>query len=303
MCSNLIQNTSSLNWLKNGDRNTKYFHAIASAKRVINFILQITIQPHDPQQPPQTITQSPLILKEFNEYYRNLLGTKQIASRTPNLSTLYPNHTTSPHPSHTLTGGHDYLCPLIDPITLTEVRHVIFALPKDKASGSDGFSIEFFQNYWDTVRNDIFQAVNAFYHNRLDLWCINQAHITLIPKKNETKLISDFRSISVLSILLKIITKILAMRLQPFLPNLIHQNQATFIKGRQLMQTFLSARELMTYLHKRRIPAVFFKIDFAKAFDTLSWDYILEVLHARGFPALWILDKEYPNLNHIPHQS
>jgi hypothetical protein len=173
MCSNLIQNTSSLNWLKNGDRNTKYFHAIASAKHVINFILQITIQPHDPQQPPQTITQSLLILKEFNEYYRNLLGTKQIASRTPNLSTLYPNHTTSPHPSHTLTGGHDYLCPLIDPITLAEVKHVIFALPKDKASGPDGFSIEFFQNYWDTVRNDIFQTVNAFYYNRLDLWCIN----------------------------------------------------------------------------------------------------------------------------------
>jgi Reverse transcriptase (RNA-dependent DNA polymerase) len=54
------------------------------------------------------------------------------------------------------------------------------------------------------------------------------------------------------------------------------------------MQTFISARELLAHLHKRQIPAIFFKIDFLKAFDTLSWEYIIEVLDAKGFPKLWI---------------
>jgi len=138
------------------------------------------------------------------------------------------------------------------------------------------------------MRDNIFQAVNAFYYNRLDLWHINQAHITFIPKKSETKTISDFRPISVLSVLPKIITKLLATRLQPVLPHLIHQNQMIFMKDRQLMQTFLAARELMHYVHKYKIPVVFFKIDFVKVFDTLSWDYMLEVLRARDFPTLWI---------------
>jgi Reverse transcriptase (RNA-dependent DNA polymerase) len=54
------------------------------------------------------------------------------------------------------------------------------------------------------------------------------------------------------------------------------------------MQTFAFAREMIAHLHKRRIPFIFFKIYFAKAFDTLSWEYLLEALRARGFPNLWI---------------
>jgi Reverse transcriptase (RNA-dependent DNA polymerase) len=54
------------------------------------------------------------------------------------------------------------------------------------------------------------------------------------------------------------------------------------------MQTFLSARELLTYLNKTHIPSIFFKIDFSKAFDSISWEYLLEVMRARGFPRLWI---------------
>jgi Reverse transcriptase (RNA-dependent DNA polymerase) len=160
----------------------------------------------------------------------------------------------------------------------------VFALPNDKASGPDRFTTEFFKMYWDIIRDDLYQAIVAFYHNRLDLWRINQAHITLIPKKNVSEMVNDFRPISVLSALPKIITKILAMRLQPFMPSLIHQNQTTFVKGRQLMQTFISAREWITHLHKEHIPTVFLKINFAKAFDTLSWKYLFEVLRARGSP-------------------
>jgi Reverse transcriptase (RNA-dependent DNA polymerase) len=117
---------------------------------------------------------------------------------------------------------------------------------------------------------------------------MNPAYITLLPKKIDAKTVADFRPISVLSVLLKIITKILTSRLQSFLPTLIHDNQTFFIKGRQLMQTFLSARELMNHLHKNHIPTIFFKIDFAKTFDTLSWEYLLKVMRARGFPTLYI---------------
>jgi hypothetical protein len=83
------------------------------------------------------------------------------------------------------TRGDDLLRPLVDPITLNEIKQTVFALSKGKASGPDGSPIEFFQTYWDIVKEDIFQAITTFYHNRLDLWRLNQAYITLIPKKSE----------------------------------------------------------------------------------------------------------------------
>jgi Reverse transcriptase (RNA-dependent DNA polymerase) len=54
------------------------------------------------------------------------------------------------------------------------------------------------------------------------------------------------------------------------------------------MQTFLSAQELLAHLHRSHIPSIFFKIDSSKAFDSISWEYLLEVMRARGFPGLWI---------------
>jgi Reverse transcriptase (RNA-dependent DNA polymerase) len=55
------------------------------------------------------------------------------------------------------------------------------------------------------------------------------------------------------------------------------------------MQTFLSTRELLCHLVKNKISSIFMKIDFQKAFDSISWDFLLEVLRVRGFPPLWIV--------------
>jgi hypothetical protein len=119
--------------------------------------------------PPPAITHLPLILQEFDKYYRALLGTKHCTPLTPSLYTLYQNHAENPNPTSIFTSTNDQLCVLIDPITLQEVKEAIFALPKDKASGPYGFPIEFFQTYWNIISDDVYKSVTDFYHNRLDL--------------------------------------------------------------------------------------------------------------------------------------
>jgi hypothetical protein len=189
-------------WLKQGDANSKYLHNLASARRKKNHIPLINIQADDPTNPPTMITHTPLILQEFNTFYRNLLGTPTPNLQRPNLEAIYP-------PPNT-----DYLRSLVDPITLHEIREAMFSLPKDKANRLDRFPIEFFQRYWEWVSLDLLSTITAFYHKKLDLWRINQAYITLIPKKANSVTPSDYRPISVLSAIPKIITKILATRLQ-----------------------------------------------------------------------------------------
>jgi hypothetical protein len=86
----------------------------------------------------------------------------------------------------------------------------------------------------------------------------------------------------------KIFSKLLANRLAPVLGNLISKNQSAFIKTRCIHDNFLYVQNLIKELHRTHTPSLFIKLDISKAFDSVSWAYLLEVLHHLGFGPRWI---------------
>lgn len=130
--------------------------------------------------------------------------------------------------------------------------------------------------------------VQQFYCNNLDLKEINRANMIMIHKKDVPEGAGDFRPISVINLIPKLISKLLANRLSYKLSQLISPNQTTFIKGRQIAENLNTTREILHHLSKTRKTSVFIKIDFAKAFDSVSWDFLLNVMMARGFTTKWI---------------
>lgn len=110
----------------------------------------------------------------------------------------------------------------------------------------------------------------------------------MIPKIQAPARVKDFRPISVINLIPKLISKILANRLRLKLPDLISPCQTAFIRGRQITDNFVATREVLQHIHKSKNPAVFLKIDFAKAFDSIEWDFLLSVLKARGFSDKWL---------------
>jgi Reverse transcriptase (RNA-dependent DNA polymerase) len=120
-------------------------------------------------------------------------------------------------------------------------------------------------------------AVNSFYNESLDLKSINKANIVLVPKK-ALREVSDFRPISVINYVPKLISKVLANRLRLHMPHLISKYQTSFIKGRFIADNFLGTREVLHHIHATKEPAVLFKIDFSKTFDTVQWAYLLKLL-------------------------
>jgi hypothetical protein len=115
-------------------------------------------------------------------------------------------------------------------------------MPNGKSSGPDGLPIEFYKAFWPIVREDVVLFVQKCMTNGVSLRCINRAAITLIPKKTNPESMSDYRPISVMNTILKIVTKVMANRVKPHLEKLITLNQMTFIKGRSLMESFLAER-------------------------------------------------------------
>lgn len=65
----------------------------------------------------------------------------------------------------------------------------------------------------------------------------------------------------------------------------IHSLIKIFIRGRCIQDNYLYVQGLARHFHRSRTPSILLKLDIAKAFDTVSWTYLLEMMNARGFGA------------------
>uniref|UniRef100_A0A8R7R3W9 Reverse transcriptase domain-containing protein n=1 Tax=Triticum urartu TaxID=4572 RepID=A0A8R7R3W9_TRIUA len=116
---------------------------------------------------------------------------------------------------------------------------------------------------------------------------LNAATVVLIPKAPDPSDIGHYRPISLVHSFAKLIAKILSLRLAPKLGSLISPAQSAFLKTRCIHDSFLFVRNAARSLHRRKKSALLFKMDIAKAFDSISWEYLLELLQKLGFSARW----------------
>ncbi|VFQ97347.1 unnamed protein product [Cuscuta campestris] len=136
---------------------------------------------------------------------------------------------------------------LLASVTPEEVREAVFDIGNDKALGPDGYTAAFFKDQWAVVGRDIYEAVLEFFTSGKLLRQINHAMIVLIPKSSHKPTVKDFRPIACLNVLYKVITKILAKRMAPLLPDLIDPAQGAFVPGRSLVDNFLIAQHLICW--------------------------------------------------------
>jgi len=100
----------------------------------------------------------------------------------------------------------------------------------------------------------------------------NTTWVALIPKKKGLLEVSDFRPISLVGSIYKVIAKILSRRIKGVMPSIIGETQTAFVSGRQILDGALVANEAINWLKKKGRAGVLLKMDFQKAYDTLDWN-------------------------------
>ncbi|GJX99336.1 RNA-directed DNA polymerase, eukaryota, partial [Tanacetum coccineum] len=145
-------------------------------------------------------------------------------------------------------------------ITRDEIRAAVWGCGENKSPGPDG---------------GMFPKGN------------NASFIALIPKVTDAKFVTDFRPISLIGSVYKVVTKILANRLSLVISDLVSDTQSAFVANRQILDGPFIMNELLAWCKRKRKQALIFKVDFAKAYDSVRWDYLLDVLHAFGFGPNW----------------
>ncbi|GAU13347.1 hypothetical protein TSUD_43010 [Trifolium subterraneum] len=176
---------------------------------------------------------------------------------------------------------------LVKPFLLDEIKAAVWDCDSYKSPGPDGVNIGFFKDFWDLLKIDLLNFFAEFHRNGVLTKGINSTFIALIPKVECPLKVSEFRPIALVSSIYKILAKVLANRLRNVIGNVVGESQTAFIKDRQILDGILIANEVVDDARRGKKDLLLFKVDFEKAYDSVDWGYLDEVMLKMNFPNLW----------------
>ncbi|XP_074301046.1 uncharacterized protein LOC141632394 [Silene latifolia] len=174
-------------------------------------------------------------------------------------------------------------------VTDDEIKQAMFSIPGTKAPGPDGYSSQFFKDSWAIVGKDICASVRNMISTGNILKEANNTILTLLPKVDVPDTVTQFRPIACCNTVYKCMAKVVCSRLSSILPDIIHPSQSAFIAGRDIVGNILICQDLIKlYKRKKCSPRLMMKIDFQKAYDSIEWSYLNEMLRYLKFPDITI---------------
>lgn len=268
---NIWQQKARIDWLKLGDSNTKFFHAYAKMRKSANAIHRLT------REDGSICLGQTQIKKEVREFYTKLMGTaaqellmvdKRVVERGPKLTA----------PQQQMLNA---AC------SAQEVHEALFSMDSNKAPGVDGFNVYFFKKSWSIIGQEVTQAVQQFFVTGYLPRELNVALLTLLPKRENATSMREFRPIACCTVLYKVISKVLANRLKGVLDTIICGSQSAFVPGRLIFDNIIIS-------HGKQVsPRCMVKVDIQKAYDSVEWPFVRQMMYELGFPyrfVQWVME-------------
>lgn len=271
---------SRLHWAILGDRNTKFYHATAISRKRRGQIR--TIQAPDGSWEVEEKRIRGLFVDHF----------KKIYEKTPTVPIDQVYERAVLHGINGLPeSAHESLSALPSE---QEVYRALMTLGPNKSAGPDGINASLIQQQWASFKPAVLAQVKEFFETCHMPSNISRSNLILIPKIEDPVKVTDFRPISVCNIIYKIISKILTLRLKPYIALCISKSQCAFLPGREISESIILFREVLHSFNQSgyRNKEFCLKVDLAKAFDKMDWDYIAQILHIYNLPqkfANWVM--------------
>ncbi|PNX81081.1 hypothetical protein L195_g037096, partial [Trifolium pratense] len=259
-------------WLRDGDLNTKFFHAASTSKRKVNRVNSLL------DSAGNVVTKENELCEIARDYFVDIFN-KQNSIIYPVINII----------DHSISLEDNTM--LVAPFTMEEFRDAMFSMQPDKCPGPDGFNPGFFQHFWHLCGQDIFDECCKWLTTGSFPSTLTLTNIALIPKGDSQVSMKDWRPISLCNVIYKLVAKVLANRLKPILSKCIYDNQSAFVPGRSILDNAMVAIEVVHYMKSKlrgKVGDIALKLDISKAYDRIDWDYLRGVMLKMGFCTQWL---------------
>ena len=264
----ILRQKARSRWVKEGDSNSSFFHKLINYSRRRNAIRGLLID--------GSWVEDPLLIKaEILQHFQNRFHEPQ--QQRPNLDGVRFSVLNASQRDR-----------MVEPFSEQEITRAVWSCGNDKSPGPDGFNFTFIKQFWQQLKPDFLRFLDEFFVNASFPKGSNSSFIALIPKLKDPQAINDFRPISLIGCIYKILAKVLANRLRKVMPYLVDERQTAFIKGRHLLHGVLVANEVIEEARRSKKSCMVFKVDFEKAYDSVSWQFLIYMLKRMGFHERWI---------------
>lgn len=243
-----------INWLEDGDANTKFFHLSTILNRRYNGIDCLLSSSNS------WLSEWGDIGMEFVAFYSSLFSTDSPIFPADLEGLISPSIPDATNAFLTSIPSND------------EIPSIVFQMSSHSSPKPNGFPPLFYKFFSPRIAPTVTSAVQAFFHSGhlLKLW--NHTFITLIPKTDTATKVEHYRPISLCNVCYKILSKILDNRLKAHLDSLIYPTQSAFVLGRHISDNSIICHEIMHHMtsKKGKLGLMALKIDMAKAYDRVE---------------------------------
>ena len=269
MKGNIIR--SRVQWLVEGEKPSKFFCALEHRNYIEKNIRKVTLDNG------QIITDQKTILLEMKNFYQKLYNSKDDVLIDTNLEDLlrpFPVNKLTENESNSIEGE----------IKMEELSLALKNMKNNKTPGIDGFPAEFFKVFWSKIKSFILRSINNGYKQGKMSNSFRQCIITCLPKgKKQREFLKNWRPIALLSVTYKLASSVIASRVKLFLEKIITNSQTGFITGRFIGDSTRLVYDIMSFAENNNIDGLLMLIDFEKAFDSISWNFMYKTLTFFGF--------------------
>lgn len=263
---------SRVTWLQHGDRNSKFFHRVATGHRR-KLTIPGLINGHG-----DWVTSHSAVAQMVYQYFADLFTSSNPAQQDfdrllASITTVLPT---------------TVVAELQKPFSTDEVRNALFDMAPSKAPGPDGFPVSFYQDFWPIIGDRVTAAVMDVLNNGADIQSWNHTIVALIPKVKHPQSVTQYRPISLCNVCYKLITRTITNRLGPALSSVIDNQQSAFVPGRLITDNVLIGFETMHWMRQNRKSKNGFaalKLDMSKAYDRVEWGFLVQIMLKMGFPS------------------
>jgi len=263
----ILRQKAKSRWIREGDCNSRYFHLLINASRRNNCLKGVMIDGswiEEPTKVKEAVRS--FFMQRFQEPDQDRPWLDGIFFRT-----IERHHNDK----------------LLERFKEGEVTSAVWECGSEKSPGPDGLNFKFIKKFLHLIKPDVLRFLDEFYVNGKFPRGCNASFIALLPKVQEPQLLNDYRPISLIGCVYKIVAKLLVNQLK-VMPLIIDERQSAFIEGKHMLRSTVIANEVVEEARRGHKSCIVFKVDYEKAYDSVSWNFLLYMIRRMGFCSKWI---------------